>query len=273
MIIIVLLAIALISCAHAACPPSLSAYSVQNAVVPSTYCASVFATNLLTPRGLYITEYNDLVIVETGGGSRISVLRDTNSSGIAQSHTVIATVNGDTLTGELTIDGGFLYASSALSVYRFTFDAANPTAVLTNATIVVTNLSTGLYTTRALIVDNNNRLYIAVGAAANVDYSTNHALIYRCNLNAVPAGGYTPANMETFVSGVRNVVGMTVYNNVIYGVENSIQSLNRSDLPANIATFNPAEKLNKFIDNSAQSFYGLMHTPTCAQRVCDGETF
>ena len=260
MILLVLLVVAaaLISTTHAQCPPSLIPYSVQNAVVPSTYCASVFASNLATPRSLYVTAYNDLVIVETGA-SRISVLRDTNSSGVAQSHTVIATITNDALTGELTISGGTLYASSAVNVYAFTFDATNPTAQLSSPNIVVTNLPTGLYTTRTLLVDANNNLYIAVGAAANIDYSTNHALIYRCNLNNIPSGGCTPTNMQIFVSGVRNVVGLTLYNNVVYGVENSIQSLNRTDLSSNEATYNPAEKLNKFIDNTNQSFYGFVY--------------
>jgi glucose/arabinose dehydrogenase len=112
-----------------------------------------------------------------------------------------------------------------------------------------------------LLIDAQNRLYVSVGSAGNVDPPADpntppasRALIMRYDLTAIPAGGYAATAGEVFASGLRNEVGLFIDSRGrMWGVENGRDNL---AVGGDIHYDNPAEEVNLFDVNRPGRNYG-----------------
>jgi glucose/arabinose dehydrogenase len=128
----------------------------------------------------------------------------------------------------LTPDGKTLYASSETTVWQWSYDAA--TRKISNQKVVVKGISTGIHTTRTVVVSpkNPNILIVSVGSNANFDYPTGspsagRACVKTFDVSKAPEGGYS-YNTEgsQYGYGLRNEIGVVFDpNGMGWGVENS----------------------------------------------------
>lgn len=229
-------------------PPSAA---LANASLPTGYCAWTWASNLNTPRGIIRNASGDMLVVERGG-NRISLLHDDNGNGVSDSNerVVLATLSG--LNHGIAINGGYLYASTSSTVYRWAYDGGR--SALGSSQTVVTGIPSSGHSTRTLLFDGEGRLYVSVGSGSNVDSNSSRARIVRYPASALGSSS-TFAQGELFADGLRNEVGLALDGRGrIWGVENGRDELNRTDLGGDIHNDNPGEEVNLFAEPG--KFYG-----------------
>jgi len=153
---------------------------------------------------------------------------------------------------ELKFTMNFLYASSSTTLYRWRY-TPGMRSNLGSSQAVVTGIPSGGHSTRTVTFDNNGRVYITVGSASNVDSDSRRSRIVRFTIgSSLPIAWSTG---EVFADGLRNEVGMSFdVDGTLWGVENGVDNLARSDLGGDIHNDNPSEEVNKFVD--AGKFYG-----------------
>lgn len=129
---------------------------------------------------------------------------------------------------DLSPDGKKLYASSETTMYSWDYDAA--TMKTSNQKTVVKGMSTGIHSTRTVMVvkQNPNLVLLQVGSNANLDMaslqpSTGRAIIKIFDVSKAPAAGYNyNTDGEVFGYGLRNEIGFIQDpNGIVWGVENS----------------------------------------------------
>jgi len=210
----------------------------------SHFCMIRYASNITHPRGLLFAPNGDLLVA---GNDDVTILYDADGdrvSGASERSTFTAVPGGN---HGVALTGTHLYASSPTTVYRWTYTAGQRTAT-GDAETIVSGIAPGGHSTRTLLVDSQNRLYVSIGSAGNVDSASgttppaNRALIRRYDLANVPSGGYQASDGELFASGLRNEVGLTMDSQGrLWGVENGRDNLLGSD-----HYDNPAEEVNLF---------------------------
>lgn len=227
--------------------------ALANARVPDGYCPWTWASGLSGPRGLEVAGNGDLLVVEAGLG-RVTALFDDNSDGVSGTGERVALASAAGLNHGIAISGGFLYASSSSTVYRWPF-AAGDRRDLGAPQTVVRGIPAGGHSTRTLAFDGQGRLYVSIGSNGNVDVSANRSLIRRFVVQDLPAGGLEASTGEVFASGLRNEVGLAFDAlGQLWGVENGRDNLSRTDLGGDIHQTNPAEEVNLFAEPGR--FYG-----------------
>jgi len=211
------------------------------------YCMITFATGVTGARELAVAPNGDIFV---GGNNQVTVLYDTNADGVsdATERSTFAAVPGG--NHGLAITATHVYASSQTTVYRWPYAAGD--RVATGAMEVVVNgIASGGHSTRTLLVDAQNRLYVSIGSGSNVDAPADpntppaeRALIRRYNLASIPAGGYAVSGGEVFAYGLRNEVGLSIDSRGrMWGVENGRDNLM---VGGDIHYDNPGEEVNLF---------------------------
>ena len=212
------------------------------------YCMIRFADGVSGARQLAVAPGGDIFVAVPGA---IVVLFDSDGDGVsgpAERTTFASVPDGN---HGLALSATHVYASSAWEVYRWPFKAGDRTA--TGAMeIVVTGYASAGHSSRTLLIDGQNRLYVNVGSASNVDAPADattppatRALIHRYDLASIPAGGYQASAGALFAAGVRNETGLTIDSKGrMWGVENGRDNL--LDTNADIHFDNPAEEVNLF---------------------------
>lgn len=210
----------------------------------SHFCMIRYASGVTHARGLLFAPNGDLLVA---GGADVKVLYDTDGDGVsaASERSTFASVPGG--NHGIALTATHLYASSASTVYRWTYTAGQRTAT-GNPETVVQGIGTGGHSTRTLVIDSQNRLYVSIGSAGNLDSATgttppqSRALIRRYDLANIPSGGYQVGAGELFAAGLRNEVGLTMDGQGrLWGVENGRDNLLGTD-----HYDNPAEEVNLF---------------------------
>ena len=136
---------------------------VAGAVLPDGLCVSVLAsTEGQVWRGLRTTADGDVVAVDKSGG-KVWRFRDPNRDGTADDSGVIATAPG--LNHGVLLAGGFLYASSDTTVYRFRDVPGSLDDQSSTRQTVIHSMPAGGHTTRTLEVDREGRLLVSVVAS------------------------------------------------------------------------------------------------------------
>jgi glucose/arabinose dehydrogenase len=225
--------------------------ALAKASVPAEFCAWEWATGLDAVRGITIDAQGNVLVVARGSAS-IVALWDANSDGIsgASERATIVTQTG--INHGIALHGGYLYASSATTVYRWAY-AANR-APLTGVQSVVTGIPGSGHSTRTLAFDDAF-LYVSVGSGGNVDANSNRARIRRFPIAGLGAAAVAFDTGEVFADGLRNEVGLRFdASGRLWGVENGRDNLQRPDLGVDIHNDNPGEELNLFTEPGA--FYG-----------------
>lgn len=234
--------------------------AIDNAWVPDGFVAWEWASNLQEPRGIIIDPEGMVLVAEEGN---VVALWDIDANGVSdeQERVTIATAPG--LNHGIALSGGYLYASSASTVYRWLYDA--PREDLGTAAEVITEIPTGGHSTRTLLFDNEY-LYVSVGSEANVDPDSSRAQIRRFPIADLtqPRAFY---DGELFADGLRNEVGLAIDSfGQVWGVENGMDNLTDANLGGDIHLNNPGEELNLFLEPG--DFYGY---PYCWSEASLGE--
>ena len=228
-----------------------SSAALANASLPAGYCAWTWASNLSAPRGIARNAKGDILVIEQSAG-RVTLLHDDDGSGVSDSNERVVLVTASGLNHGIALFGGYLYASSATTVYRWAYKGDRQP--LGSAQTVVTEIPSGGHSTRTLLFDKDGNLYVSVGSQSNLDTNIERARIVRYRASAL-GGSSTFAEGEAFATGLRNEVGIALDGQGrVWGVENGSDNLSRSDLGGDIHTDNPGEELNLFAQPGR--FYG-----------------
>ena len=245
--------------------------AVPYAGLPLGYCAQFYAKNVTAPRGMiYDTSINAVITVEQST-SYIIALIDSNNNGYIDESTderIYLSQNKSLgLNHGIAYNAGYLFASSAASVYRWPYSSSNLTMTSSSdATTVITGIPTGGHSTRTIKFSPDNQyMYIGVGSASNVDPSIiyNRQQIKRYNVSDLLSINDTSSALdysttgELFAQGLRNeaALGFDPYGNLVGGM-NGNDNLYRSDLGGDIHQNNPAEEIDIFLEANAGAFYG-----------------
>ena len=225
--------------------------ALANAAMPPGFCAWTWASGLAAPRGIMRNPNGDLLVVEQSAG-RIMLLYDDDGNGVSDSSERVAMTTTAGLNHGIAMQGGYLYASSDSTVYRWPYSGGRQ--ALGTPQTVVSGMPTGGHSTRTLLFDGDGRLYVAIGSGSNVDPNSSRAKIVRFAAGVL-ATGATYAQGEVFAEGMRNEVGLTLDSQGrVWGVENGVDDLSRADLGGDIHNDNPGEELNLFATPGL--FYG-----------------
>lgn len=123
------------------------------------------------------------------------------------------------LTHGIAFNDGYLYASSASTIYRWPY-VPGQFSLIDGTTVetVIISMQTGGHITRTLIFDAAGLFYVSIGSDENIDPDSSRARILRFNLATLPIQF---SDGEVIADGVRNTVGLAFNsNNVLFGVDN-----------------------------------------------------
>lgn len=182
-------------------------------------------TALKQPRTiLFDTAGNMLVLQATKGVS----VHTFDANGCIATTTVIITNNRLNHGLTLTPDGMTLYASSETTAWSWTYDPVTMKA--TNQQTAVKSISTGIHSTRTILVvpQAPNYIILQAGSNGNWDYaagsaSAGRAIVKVFDMSKVPSGGYDYNTGGAVLGyGLRNEVALAFdpAGNV-WGAENS----------------------------------------------------
>jgi len=239
--------------------------------------ATIFSDVLFKPRGLAVATDRELLVANSANGT-VLVLFDDDRKGKSDAladeydRAVLATVpNNDPTLHSILINGGYLYASTATTVYRWLYTPGNRSS-LGEATVVVQNIpnsndaanpvTSGAamgHTSRGLYIDSASRLYVQVGSASisGNDILPWRSCIVRFDLTrALPLD--FPNEKEVFATGLRNTPKLVVDPfdpTLLWGADQATWSVSRDDSPVDY-TNEPLDELNSFKPSSQGLDYG-----------------
>ncbi|KAL7547177.1 hypothetical protein ACHAWF_010497 [Thalassiosira exigua] len=233
-------------------------------------CARLYTSGLLRPRGLHISDSDEILLVERGK-SRV-VRLDDDGANVAP----VAEVEG--LNHGIEFSGGYLYASTATTVYRWPYETGQisvGTSEIAQKVIIGMGGTAsnelgaeGGHFTRTLAFDADGKwLYVSIGSYRNVDADSSRSRIRRFNIEEWDANQPLIYNDgEVFADGLRNEVGLAFDSHGdLWGVENGADRLYREDLGSDIHNDNPSEELNRFKEEQAGESWGY---PYCWSEYC-----
>ncbi len=167
---------------------------------------------LVTPQGVVYVKLGKLA-----NGKGILRLRDTDGDGRADITEGFGTYSG---TG-ITIKKGYLYASSDEEVFRYKLNDKNEVIHPDNPEKIITGLPRGQHSSKSIMLDNDNHLYINIGANSNScqeqDRTRGSKGMMPCPVLKTSAGiwqfnpdktNQTFADGTLYGTGLRNVVGL-----------------------------------------------------------------
>jgi len=144
------------------------------------------------PRGILLDEAGDILVISRKPLSQITAVYETSPNVVETTVIVNDQILG--LNHGIAYNGGYLYASSDTTVYRWPYTPGQRSAIVgvqSNPEIVIKNMPSGGHETRSLVFDRVNSLYISVGSANNIDSDSSRARIRRFNLGqGIPPGGF-----------------------------------------------------------------------------------
>ncbi|CAN9316726.1 unnamed protein product [Alternaria alternata] len=231
--------------------------------------ATKVAGDLTQPRGLIFDTLGNLLVVQNGLG--ITAHSVMPNGCLTSSKTLIPQRNLNHGIA-LSHDGKTLYASSATSVFSWTYDA-NTMSVSENSTTILTGMDSRGHVTRTLSIppQHPNLLIVSHGSNDNFDYGsadmkTGRSCVKVFDTTTIPENGYDyPTGGYQMGYGLRNEVGLAFdAEGMLWGVENSSDELHRTidGVSVDIHTDNPADEINYLGDPSKENtnWYGY---PTC----------
>lgn len=176
---------------------------------PAGYRVEKFADGLQNPRWIYEAPNGDIFVAEsqtTGtGANRISVLRDTNGDGIAESKQVFLE-NLNKPLGMLVL-GEFFYVGNTDGIWRYPYKAGD--SKIQGKGEKILSLPAGGYNnhwTRNLLVNaDGSKIYVTVGSGSNVGEHGMENEHRRANVLEINPDG---SGEKIYAAGLRNPVGL-----------------------------------------------------------------
>jgi glucose/arabinose dehydrogenase len=223
------------------------------------YCVHEYAAGLGPARQMAFAPNGDLFV--NNGSVTVLFDEDGNGSSGDAERSTFATAPGLNHGIAFSRDGGYVYASSPTTIYRWRYTTGLRRAA-GDGEVVVSGIPGGGHVTRTLVFDSLGRLHVSVGSASNVDVDPilvqTRSQIRRFAIpDSLPEEGLAYATGEIVASGMRNEVGLFIdARDRLWGVENG-----RDDLTDNgdIHNDNPAEEVN-LVDGTGSTYYGY---PSC----------
>ena len=190
---------------------------------------AAFATGLDHPRWLYRLPNGDILVAETnspprpeGGGiagwvmekllgevgaavpsaNRITLLRDADGDGVAETRTAFLT--GLNSPYGMTLVGGDLYVANTDALVRFPYETGQ-TAIKAKPETIVTYSPGGHWARNVIASPDGKKLYLAVGSATNIGEAGMAAERERAVILEVDPAAKTK---RIFAAGLRNANGM-----------------------------------------------------------------
>lgn len=163
-----------------------------------------------------ILGYVSREIIDDDGNSTVETRTIINGTGLE-------------LTHGIAYFGGFLYASSDSTIYRWPYVAGYFSLIDASRTqTVIAGMETGGHTTRTIIFDAAGILYVSIGSGTNIDQDSSRARIRRFDLSSQTLPIHFSTG-EVFADGVRNTVGLAFNSDgVLFGVDNGPDLVSKS---------------------------------------------
>ncbi|GAC1529689.1 MAG: sorbosone dehydrogenase family protein [Sediminibacterium sp.] len=187
--------------------------------LPTGFGALIVADGLGQARHLTVTPQGDIYVKlnRVSNGAGILRLIDKNGDGKTDSKVGFGNYGG---TG-ITIKNGYLYASSNREVYRYKLNNKNEVITPDHPEKIITGLLAGQHGSKSIVLDNNNNLYVNIGANSNscqvLDRQAGSLGLTPCPI-LDSAGGiwqFKPDKLNQtygdgvrYATGLRNVVGL-----------------------------------------------------------------
>ncbi|KAB5522939.1 soluble quino protein glucose/sorbosone dehydrogenase [Coniochaeta sp. 2T2.1] len=249
--------------------PSISASRYQFSLDSTWKATKVLGGSALKqPRTIIFDPQGNMLVLQATKGVSVHTF---DASGCIASTTMLISNNRLNHGLTLTPDGKTLYASSETTAWSWTYDPAARTA--TNQQTVVKGISTGIHSTRTMLVvpQAPNWVVLQAGSNGNWDYASGNpaagrSIVKVFDMSKVPSGGWN-YNTDGVVLGygLRNEVALAFDPaGHVWGAENSGDDFRRTvnGQSSDIHIDNPAEELNYLGDplNPAGTWFGY---PTC----------
>jgi glucose/arabinose dehydrogenase len=206
--------------------------------VPAGFTVDVAADGFDTPRFMLLGPGNEILMSDSGrsrdrSGS-VYVLRDKNGDGKIDEKTKI--IDGLDRPYGLALWKDYLYVAETTSLKRYKYDAAAAKTTSRGEEVVsLKNFDKGHWTRTVVFDRKGEKLYLTVGSGSNVDAGEDpmRAAVHRYN----PDG----SGHETFVSGVRNVIGLRWYpgTDTLWGAVQERDLLGDDLVPDYFTAFKP----------------------------------
>ena len=220
----------LIACSAMAAPPPLelpAPYATASAakvskvvgwpagqapVPPPGFTVNAYAQDLLNPRWLLVLPNGDVLVAEprrsraADGSDRVSLLRDADGDGVAeQRFTLIEGLNRP-FGMLLRRDKLYVAGTDAVWSYSFLVGQTRINAPPRKLLDLPAGARNGHWTRNLATDPDEQRLYVAVGSATNVDEERiDEKQPYRA---AILSARWDGSDLGVFASGLRNPVGM-----------------------------------------------------------------
>ncbi|KAF2841713.1 iron reductase domain protein [Patellaria atrata CBS 101060] len=241
-----------------------------NPVLKSGWKATKVLGGMTNPRSIVFDTAGNMLVVQSGRGISIHGM---SANGCASDTKMLISQNNLNHGIAFSVDGKYLYASSATQVLRWNYDAASK-SVQGSSTVVVKGMYQGIHTTRTLLIAPHqpNLLLVSHGSSSNWDYpvsnptSVPRSVVKVFDLSKAPSGGFDWIRDGWLAGyGLRNGVGIAFDNgNMLWEVENSGDDFTRrvNNNNVDIHIDNPAEELNYIGDvtKDNRKWFGY---PTC----------
>ena len=201
--------------------------------VPEGFAVQVFAEGLSGPRTMKTTPEGDVLVAESRSG-RLTLLRDADGDGVAETKTVVATEanNLDNPFG-LAFVGTTLFVGSEDRLTRHAWNGGQPLvgpgAKLSDLASGHTTVGGGHWTRDVVASPDGQTLYVAVGSKSNIDEEDGRALVLTMRPDGTGAAPYA--------TGLRNPVALALHptSGELYTVVNERDGLG-DDLVPDYAT-------------------------------------
>ncbi|CAF4884942.1 unnamed protein product [Rotaria sp. Silwood1] len=171
--------------------------------VPKGFIIKVHTTDVEKPRYLQYTPEDDMLVSESQI-NRISCLLDTDKDGYPDKRVTIADeTNGLSKPFGMAFSGQYFYVADQYTLRRFNWTGC--TGQLSGNGEVLMSYTGERHWTRTIVIPpTNDRLYISIGSASNV------------NVEPLPLASIQVANLEgtnqkPFATGLRNAVGLAFH--------------------------------------------------------------
>ena len=190
------------------------------ATLASGWQAVKVAGGLQSPRGIVLDSAGHLLIVEVGRGITVRTL---DANGCVTASKNLISQNNLNHGIILSPDSKTLYASSATTVWKWTYDPVAAT-ISGSSTVVVSGMLNAGHVSRTLSMPKNNAnmLVVSHGSNGNLDMPTQNIAAARAavkvfNVSSVPSGGHNYISGGWNAGyGLRNEVGITFDGNNMY---------------------------------------------------------
>ena len=194
--------------------------------VPAGFKVTLFAENLSHPRNLLVAPNGDVIVAESNAG-RITILRDSDGDGRAE--TVIVYAGGISRPFGLALRPEGLYVADTEAVWRFDYKPGDTKPSSTPVRITAPGAigaGGGHWTRNIVFHPDGTRFYVAVGSSSNISEED----APRATIQEFRRDG---SGQRTLASGLRNAIGIAFYpgSTDLYAVINERDGLGDGLVP------------------------------------------